>query len=162
MSNFLSLFGVVDGNGLSPFAIDIATPAHPRTMIDVFFSRTQQDPRGRQALSSGDGGFGLISTMEVEEDKEDEGELSDDDSRDVVDADQSGESIYLPAGIIEHHVSEIRAAAEENVDDVEFVDTLSGEENEEVGIESFFDAVDDIGAWNAFRDLLNNNIGNVS
>ena len=162
MSIVSSLFGVVDGNGLSPFAIDMATPAQLRTTIDVFFSRTQQDPRGRQALSSGDGGFGLISTMEVEEDKEDEGELSDDDSRDVVDADQSGESIYLPAGIIEHHVSEIRAAAEENVDDVEFVDTLSGEENEEVGIESFFDAVDDIGAWNAFKDLLNNNIGNVS
>jgi len=49
------------------------------------------------------------------------------------------------------------------VDNVELVDTLSGEENEEVDIESFFDAVDDIGAWNAFRDLLNcNDIGNVS
>ena len=36
MSNFLSLFGVVDGNWLSPFAIDITTPAQLRTMIDMF------------------------------------------------------------------------------------------------------------------------------
>ena len=49
MSDFLSLFGVVDRNGLSPFAIDIAIPSQLRTMLDV----TQQDPRGRNAISSG-------------------------------------------------------------------------------------------------------------
>ena len=47
MVTFLELFGVEEGNGLSPFATEINTPAEPSDHLKEFFKPPKRDPRGR-------------------------------------------------------------------------------------------------------------------
>ena len=56
MVPFLKLFGVEDGNGLSPFATNVATPNDLKKMIEQFFRRTKQDPRGRSSNTADESG----------------------------------------------------------------------------------------------------------
>jgi hypothetical protein len=44
MTRFLTLFGVEAGNGLSPFAVKIETPAQLRSMIDQFLKNGNRMP----------------------------------------------------------------------------------------------------------------------
>jgi len=136
MTSFLTLFGVEAGNGLSPFAVKIETPAQLRSMIDQFFEKRKQDARGKHALSSG---IGLIPAMVVEDTDTVEDELAedDDDDSDLV-GDQSGEFVSVSSEVIEHHVAEIREAAADDVDDVELVENLPDEMKEQVEVEICF------------------------
>ena len=47
MKPFLKLFGVEEGNGLSPFAVGIDSPSDLVAMIEQFFRRPKADPRGK-------------------------------------------------------------------------------------------------------------------
>ena len=47
MVPFIDLFGVEEGNGLTPFATEINTPAELSDHLKAFFKPPQRDPRGR-------------------------------------------------------------------------------------------------------------------
>jgi hypothetical protein len=48
-TRFLNLFGIEQGNGLSPFVTSIATPSDLKDQISQFFKPPKQDNRGRGA-----------------------------------------------------------------------------------------------------------------
>ena len=50
MIPFLKLFGVEEGNGISPFAVEIQSPAHLGCLIEEFFKPSRKDPRGEQHM----------------------------------------------------------------------------------------------------------------
>ena len=51
MTPFLKLFGVEEGNGISPFAVEIRSPAELGSLIQNFFKPPKRDPRGQQQRS---------------------------------------------------------------------------------------------------------------
>ena len=52
MLPFLKKFGVIDGNGLSPFAVDIETPVDLRQLIEQFFCTQKRDTRGNNSTTN--------------------------------------------------------------------------------------------------------------
>ena len=51
MLPFLELFGVTDGNGLSPFAVGINSPAMLLGLLDSFFKPPVRDKRGASGMA---------------------------------------------------------------------------------------------------------------
>ena len=62
MIPFLKLFGVTEGNGLSPFATDIETPEDLAKLVEAYFRRPKKDPRDQ---------VGNSAAREEEEEEED-------------------------------------------------------------------------------------------
>ena len=54
MVPIFKLFGIVDGNRLSPFATSINAPGELSAMIEQFFKKPKQDQRGRGIALDGD------------------------------------------------------------------------------------------------------------
>ena len=149
MKPFLKLFGVEEGNGLSPFAVGIDSPSDLVAMIEQFFRRPKADPRGKDTV---------IGDVDDDEDPDAEENNADDfDEAPVVNGDEP-----MGVGILTTHVGEIRevesSMAEEELA-VTDAETLPIEEAE---MESFFDGGDSRGAFDCFKELLRcNDIGNV-
>ena len=92
--HFLALFGVEEGNGLSPFAQNFSTAADLGVILNGFFKAPTPDKRGQVAEGSGE---------------DDDGALNDEDGGDDDGADENGNSTddLLSPSIISQHVSEI-------------------------------------------------------
>ena len=95
MTNFLKLFGIEEGNGLSPFCCSISSPAELKSLITQFFKPPKKDNRGYVVT-----GTQVIVDVESEDEDEDEDQI--DDSNDGV-TDSSIDS--LSPEIIAEHVS---------------------------------------------------------
>ena len=153
MVQFLKIFGVVEGNGLSPFVTSIDSPSDLSALIDRFFRPAKSDTRGNKALSdisaiveNGDGVEDLNEELGVE-------------------AEEAGGTgaPTVSADVVAAHVTEIQHAENnDNVDDgtvVQDVPTLPAGEAE---IECLFDSGDSQEAYYHFKLLLTcNGIGDV-
>ena len=60
MLPFLKVFGVEEGNGLSPFAVPIETPSYLLTVVEQFFKPPKRDNRGNSTIND------ILATMLVE------------------------------------------------------------------------------------------------
>ena len=108
MKPFLKMFGVVEGNGLSPFLKDFESPDELADAIEQFFKRPKRDPRDS-------------STGSVEEDEEDSLDDNNDNSNYMNDT--SG--MALSADYVKGKILEIMAMDNED-DDIEMLDADEG------------------------------------
>ena len=134
MIPFLKILGVEDGNGLSPFAVSIETPAELAGLVRGFFRPHKKDTRG------------LTTSKNIPSKNREEDEGSDDKSveaeeqchaRSIIVTDD--DDVPLSARVIATHVREIdlaakKAAEEEEDSDID-ADFISGETDDVDGAE---------------------------
>ena len=149
MKPFLNLFGVTEGNGLSPFATDINTPSDLMVMVKQFFRPPKRDTRG-------------IGTV-VDDNTDDDSvvELDDDEPAATSNGDSSG------ANIVVDHVTEIQQVDVDGdlTGDEDDTDTVAPAVDPEVAVEveNFFDVGTSDDLQYVFRTLLHcGNLNDVS
>ena len=115
MLPFLKVFGVEEGNGLSPFAVTIDKPSDLLALVEQFFKPPKRDNRGNSTLADEDVVAENVDPLDDEDDVE---EICT----------SSNEGTSLPVGVLEHYVDEIRqAAGDDSTDD----DLVSGNNEED-------------------------------
>ena len=120
MLPFLKVFGVEEGNGLSPFAVTIDKPSDLLALVEQFFKPPKRDNRGNSTLADEDVVAENVDPLDVEDDV---------DVKEICTSSNEGNS--LPVSVLEHYVDEIRqAAGDESTDD----DLVSGNNEKEAAI----------------------------
>lgn len=152
---FLKLFGVEDGNGLSPFAVDIGSPDALADIVKEYFKPPKSDPRDRSAANGGD-------------DEEEEDEVVDSDDDDGDDGDDNESPPTISASYLKDKLNELAELDSNSDDDKE---TSSDDKDEDdsaekpaateddsveksVAIEHFFDSGNASEALKMLRELL--------
>jgi len=138
MIPFLKLFGVEEGNGLSPFAVDISSPKDLLSLVETFFKPPKEETRGRSSEVDQDLPAEEPAPITVEE--------------------------SLPASIIANYMNELQTAegSEDGGDLLHedgFVDSVQDSTEVET---NFFDAGDSSNAYAQFKALVRcENISNI-
>ena len=132
MVNFLTLFGIEDGNGLSPFCHSISHPAELKSLITQFFKPPQKDTRGCLPVAMGQVDVGEDSGDE----EEDINDIDDDDGNNNALEDSS----LTPAHIADH-VSFINECPIDISDDCD-EDSLVVDDDMHGGVDSGNDSQD--------------------
>jgi len=115
MKCFLSLFGIEEGNGLSPFARSVTEPSELKAILIEFFKPPKKDNRG----------CGPLSTMANDDEDDDDDEFQSDDSEDGVDIDGDSTGTLSPE-MIAHHMS--------GINEVKDDDAPNGDDDDEIEI----------------------------
>ncbi|KAL9188604.1 hypothetical protein ACHAXT_006982 [Thalassiosira profunda] len=147
MKPFLKLFGVEEGNGLSPFLNEINEPSDLLALVNDFFRRPKRDPRemGQQPVA-GIGGDSEELDEEEEEDEEEQDKESEQgdfvpsfmDDIASVDVTGEGEDDEDTASVANNAVNADAGAANNDGDD----------------IASYFDSGDGSAAYLELKALL--------
>ena len=145
MIPFLKVFGVTEGNGLSPFARDIESPEELIQMVTQFFKRPPRDPRDNAS-----------ATQSATDDNEDEGDESNNEEE-VSEGSAPGPP-PVSATYIEGKLNEISALvdADEEGNDRSDIDESDGPNSAQgqVPIEPLFDSGDSSESQKMLRDLF--------
>jgi len=141
MLPFLKVFGVEEGNGLSPFAVAIESPSDIQALIDKFFKSPKRDKWRNSTLADDD----VAESVDLDEED------------DVEEVSQDINSVNsLPVGILEHH--EIcQATSDESIDDVLILDDDEDDAStatDEASSETLFDAEAQYSAFDYFKRLM--------
>jgi len=144
MLPFLKVFGVEEGNGLSPFAVAIEKPSDLLALVEQFFKPPKRDKRGN-------------STLDDDDVAEDVDLLEEEDLVEEVSQASNGVN-SLPVGVLEHHVNGIRqSASDESIDDDLILDDDEDDATtatEEASNETFFEAGAQSSAFDHFKRLM--------
>jgi hypothetical protein len=106
---FLTLFGIEEGNGLSPFCCNISSPAHLKSLIMQFFKPPKKDSRGCVPLVVAQ----LNSVCNNSEDEDDNDDIDEDESNNY----KAQEDSLLSTENIADHVSFINRCPINIIDD---------------------------------------------
>jgi hypothetical protein len=151
MIPFLGMFGVVEGNGLSPFATSIDSPSDLRSMLNQFFRPPKRDTRGNTSMGleavTGD------TLLNVDDSNDGDNELENEYS--IGEEDFDVETPPVDVDIVRTHVTEIQAVGDDDTeDDLTLLDDSGAAPNDEADIEYFFDNGASEEAYISFKALV--------
>jgi hypothetical protein len=149
MIPFLELFGVENGNGISPFANSFHSAIDLSNAVNLFFRVPKADMRGRFSRNASEVGDNIES-----DDVENRG--NDDDSK--INSSKYNEISLPELDVIAHHVNEISQADVETTssddDLIEVVSINDDRDSESVEEVNFFDDGNSTAAYDQFKLLL--------
>lgn len=156
MKPFLKLFGVEDGNGLSPFAADIDDPNQLSSLLKDLFKPPKRDPRDKAPVTSNS----LPSNPNDGADcEDDDGEEEEDEDEDALE--EASQSDFVPCFV--EDINTTPDADEEESESVDGAESNVMSDQEEGIIESFFDDGATSIAYLELKGMLGcTNIGSIA